>query len=54
ISNPEVRKIIDNRDFAGLLNNSSYRLDEFRRIPPPVVESVREYVNTYVSLSIYN
>ena len=54
ISNPEVRKIIDSRDFSGLFNNSSYTLNEFKKVPPQVVESVREYVNTYVSLSIYN
>jgi len=54
ISDPKVREIIDQKDFQQLNTINNFTVEEFRQVPRKWVQTVRDYVNTYITLSIYN
>jgi len=54
ISDPRVRNIINENEIQELNNVSSFTIKEFRQVSRKWVQTVLDYVNTYITLSIYN
>lgn len=53
ITDPEVREIIDNGDFAELYHNPAFTADDFARVDDEMKTKLPLYIQTYVPLMRY-
>ncbi|MCC6250843.1 MAG: DEAD/DEAH box helicase family protein [Bacteroidia bacterium] len=51
ITDPSVRKIIDQQDFTELYHNPTFNVDDFNRVPDEMKSKLPNYVKTYVPLN---
>jgi len=54
ITDPQVRKIIDNQDYTELNYNPSFGIDDFTRVNDSMRYFVPQYVKTYISLEKFS
>lgn len=50
ISDPQLRNIIDNKDFTELNNNPSFGVQEYSRVADSMREKIPHYIKTYIHL----
>jgi type I restriction enzyme R subunit len=53
ISDPQVRKIIDSRDYGELYHNPTLSVEELMKVDEDMRRLIPDYVKTYISLNTY-
>lgn len=54
ITDPEVRKIIDQHDYTELYHNPSFNVDDFNRVDDEMKNKIPMYVKLYIQLNQFN
>lgn len=54
ITDPTVRKIIEQQEFTELYHNPSFNAEDFNRVDNKMKEILPNYVNTYIQINKFN
>lgn len=54
ITDPEVKKVIDQKEYTELYHNATFTIEDFSRVDDSMRLRIPEYIKTYITLSKFN